>query len=69
MSCTVEDMCTTSPPPPPSYSSANTLCSYVKQHNQVAQVFVARRKVSNEGSRDGELEDLYEDDAFTECAD
>ncbi|TWW76995.1 Calcium/calmodulin-dependent protein kinase kinase 1 [Takifugu flavidus] len=23
--------------------------------------------VSNEGSRDGELEDLYEDDAFTEC--
>uniref|UniRef100_A0A3Q3X1U4 calcium/calmodulin-dependent protein kinase n=1 Tax=Mola mola TaxID=94237 RepID=A0A3Q3X1U4_MOLML len=26
-------------------------------------------KVSNEGSRDGELEDLYEDDTFTECAD
>ncbi|XP_041664526.1 calcium/calmodulin-dependent protein kinase kinase 1b [Cheilinus undulatus] len=25
------------------------------------------RKVSNEGSRDGELEDLYEDDTFTEC--
>ncbi|XP_029699388.1 calcium/calmodulin-dependent protein kinase kinase 1b isoform X2 [Takifugu rubripes] len=25
------------------------------------------RNVSNEGSRDGELEDLYEDDAFTEC--
>ncbi|XP_041796495.1 calcium/calmodulin-dependent protein kinase kinase 1b isoform X1 [Chelmon rostratus] len=27
------------------------------------------RKVSNEGSRDGELEDLYEDDTFTECTD
>lgn len=27
------------------------------------------RKVSNEGSRDGELEDLYEDDTFTECID
>ncbi|XP_070827218.1 calcium/calmodulin-dependent protein kinase kinase 1b isoform X2 [Chaetodon trifascialis] len=26
-------------------------------------------KVSNEGSRDGELEDLYEDDTFTECTD
>lgn len=27
------------------------------------------RKVSNEGSREGELEDLYEDDTFTESAD
>ncbi|XP_058489000.1 calcium/calmodulin-dependent protein kinase kinase 1b isoform X1 [Solea solea] len=27
------------------------------------------RKVSNEGSRDGELEDLYEVDTFTECTD
>ncbi|XP_038549575.1 calcium/calmodulin-dependent protein kinase kinase 1b [Micropterus salmoides] len=27
------------------------------------------RKVSNEGSRDGELEDLYEDDTFTESTD
>ncbi|XP_054867799.1 calcium/calmodulin-dependent protein kinase kinase 1b isoform X2 [Amphiprion ocellaris] len=26
-------------------------------------------KVSNEGSREGELEDLYEDEAFTECTD
>ncbi|XP_069017300.1 calcium/calmodulin-dependent protein kinase kinase 1b [Embiotoca jacksoni] len=27
------------------------------------------RKVSNEGSREGELEDLYEDESFTECTD
>ncbi|CAK6966724.1 calcium/calmodulin-dependent protein kinase kinase 1b [Scomber scombrus] len=27
------------------------------------------RKVSNEGSRDGELEDLYEDDTFIDCTD
>ncbi|KAM4565864.1 calcium/calmodulin-dependent protein kinase kinase 1b [Odontesthes bonariensis] len=27
------------------------------------------RKVSREGSREGELEDLYEDEAFSECAD
>ncbi|XP_059187721.1 calcium/calmodulin-dependent protein kinase kinase 1b [Centropristis striata] len=33
------------------------------------QLHPSLRKVSNEGSRDGELEDLYEDDAFTESAD
>ncbi|XP_029373684.1 calcium/calmodulin-dependent protein kinase kinase 1b [Echeneis naucrates] len=33
------------------------------------QLHPSLRKVSNEGSRDGELEDLYEVDPFTECTD
>ncbi|XP_022615484.1 calcium/calmodulin-dependent protein kinase kinase 1-like isoform X1 [Seriola dumerili] len=33
------------------------------------QLHPSLRKVSNEGSREGELEDLYEDDTFTECTD
>lgn len=33
------------------------------------QAFVVHRIMCNEGSRDGELEDLYEDEAFTESQD
>ncbi|TMS07895.1 calcium/calmodulin-dependent protein kinase kinase 1b [Larimichthys crocea] len=33
------------------------------------QLHPSLRKISNEGSRDGELEDLYEDEAFTESND
>ncbi|XP_061733338.1 calcium/calmodulin-dependent protein kinase kinase 1-like [Nerophis ophidion] len=34
-----------------------------------AQLHPSLRNISHDGSRDGELEDLYEDDAFTECTD
>ncbi|XP_029302457.1 calcium/calmodulin-dependent protein kinase kinase 1b [Cottoperca gobio] len=34
-----------------------------------SQLHPSLRKISNEGSRDGELENLYEDDAYTECSD
>lgn len=53
-----------SSPPFPSSSFAISLSTF----NNMT-VIVANRKVSNEGSRDGELEDLYEDDTFTECTD
>lgn len=32
-------------------------------------MFVSHRKISREGSREGELEDLYEDESFTESND
>ncbi|XP_061637182.1 calcium/calmodulin-dependent protein kinase kinase 1b isoform X2 [Phyllopteryx taeniolatus] len=34
-----------------------------------AQLHPSLRNTSRDGSRDGELEDLYEDEAFTECTD
>ncbi|XP_061828592.1 calcium/calmodulin-dependent protein kinase kinase 1b isoform X2 [Nerophis lumbriciformis] len=34
-----------------------------------AHLHPSLRNISHDGSRDGELEDLYEDDAFTECTD
>ncbi|KAG8001856.1 Calcium/calmodulin-dependent protein kinase kinase 1 [Nibea albiflora] len=46
-----------------------TSLSTMHLRQQHDQAFVVRRKISNEGSRDGELEDLYEDEAFTECND
>lgn len=44
----------------------SNLPEYLQQHDGA---FVAHRKVSNDGSREGELENLYEDDTFTECTD